>query len=82
MRSGKGPMTQNTQLSAVGGHVPNHVEIVQLLGNIPARGAALQLKRLSTSRAGEFRGILQPIDALLNLISALQTLDREGQIVN
>jgi hypothetical protein len=76
-------MTQNTQLSALGGHVPNYVEIVQLLGNIPARAAAWQMKRLSASRTGEFPIILhQPIDALLNLMSALRTLDREGQIVN
>jgi hypothetical protein len=75
-------MAQNTQLSAPGGHVPNYVEIVQLLVKIPARAAALQLKRLSTIRAGEFRIILQPMDALLNLMSALRTLDREGHIVN
>lgn len=69
------------RLTAFSELVEKPVELIEIIRDIPRGAAAIRPKSVPTGRAGEFRLILEPCDALLRLMPALRALDREGDFV-
>jgi hypothetical protein len=58
------------------------VEVVQLIRDLPHGTAAFDLRSFSTGRANDYRVVLEPSDALLNLMATLRTFDRDRNSVS
>jgi hypothetical protein len=68
-------------MSVLGELVPCPVDLIEVVGRLPDRSGAFKLCRLPASAAGDHRIVLEPCQALRDLVAAVRAFEGMGEFV-